>query len=104
MFLIIGFGLLVGLGLWIYMDLPLEKAFRDGMFQVVSVMTTTGFTTNDYMQWHPIGLWLILLLVMLIGGSAGSTSGGIKVVRIHILLRNTASNLRDCCFQVPCYP
>lgn len=98
LFLIIGFGLLVGFGLWFYMDLPVEKAFRDGMFQVVSVMTTTGFNTSDYMQWHPVGLWLILLLVMLIGGSAGSTSGGIKVVRIHILLRNTALEFKRLLF------
>ncbi|MCK9255180.1 MAG: TrkH family potassium uptake protein [Bacteroidales bacterium] len=89
LFLIISLSSILALGLWFYMDLPIEKSIRDSFFQVASVMTTTGFSTNDYTQWHPNGLWLIILVVMLIGGSSGSTSGGIKVVRIHVLLRNS---------------
>jgi trk system potassium uptake protein TrkH len=55
-------------------------AVRQGFFQAVSVMTTTGFTTTDFSLW-PGALPVILILTTFIGGSAGSTSGGMKVVR-----------------------
>ena len=50
-------------------------------------MTTTGFSTSDYMSWHPI-LWLVMLLVIPMGATAGSTSGGIKIIRLHIVAKN----------------
>lgn len=65
----------------------IEKAFRDALFQIVTTMTTTGFSTSDYMSWHPI-LWLIMLLVIPMGATAGSTSGGIKIIRLHIVAKN----------------
>lgn len=65
----------------------IEKAFRDALFQIVATMTTTGFSTSDYMSWHPI-LWLIMLLVIPMGATAGSTSGGIKIIRLHIVAKN----------------
>ena len=49
-------------------------------------MTTTGFGTVDYMTWKPF-TWVILLIVMLTGASAGSTSGAIKMVRIVIVFK-----------------
>lgn len=61
----------------------LEKAGRDALFTVTSLMTTTGFCTADYMNWKPL-TWVILLIVMMTGASAGSTSGGIKMIRIVI--------------------
>lgn len=61
----------------------LEKAWRDSIFTVTSLMTTTGFSTANYMDWKPL-TWVILLIVMLTGASAGSTSGGIKMIRIVI--------------------
>jgi trk system potassium uptake protein len=61
----------------------LETAFRDGMFQVVSIMTTTGFGTADYDQWNDFSRALLLFL-MFVGGCAGSTGGGMKVIR-HVL-------------------
>jgi trk system potassium uptake protein TrkH len=61
----------------------LEKAWRDAFFTVSSLMTTTGFVTADYMFWKPL-TWIILLIVMLTGASAGSTSGGIKMIRVVI--------------------
>lgn len=65
-------------------SLPIiEKAWRDSMFTVSSLMTTTGFCTVDYMYWKPL-TWVILLIVMLTGASAGSTSGGIKMIRVVI--------------------
>ncbi len=65
----------------------IEKCFRDAMFQTIATITTTGFSSSDYMTWHPI-LWFIILLLIPFGASAGSTSGGIKIIRIHIILKN----------------
>ncbi|TWU57186.1 TrkH family potassium uptake protein [Rubripirellula reticaptiva] len=58
-------------------------ALRNGMFQVVSVLTTTGYGTADFDHWNNFGRG-ILLLLMFVGGCAGSTGGGMKVIR-HIL-------------------
>ena len=63
-----------------------EPAIRDTIFQVVSIQTTTGFITADYEQW-PMLSQLVLFLLMFVGGSAGSTGGGIKVLRIYLLLK-----------------
>lgn len=64
-----------------------ESAFRHGLFQVLSVITTTGFITADYTVWSPF-LVVFFFGLMFLGGSAGSTSGGVKVVRHLILIRN----------------
>ena len=61
----------------------LGTAFRYSIFQVVSIMTTTGFCTDDFNLWCSFSLG-ILLLLMFVGGCAGSTGGGLKVIR-HIL-------------------
>ena len=61
----------------------LETAFRDGLFQVVSILTTTGFGTADFDAWNNFSRGLLVAL-MFIGGCAGSTGGGMKVIR-HIL-------------------
>ncbi len=63
-----------------------STALRDSTFQVVSIMTTTGFTTVDYQVWPPVGHTMLLLL-MIIGGCSGSTSGGMKVVRLAVILK-----------------
>ncbi|MBN2765217.1 MAG: TrkH family potassium uptake protein [Paludibacteraceae bacterium] len=63
-----------------------EQAWRDSLFTVSSLMTTTGFGTADYVQWHHF-TWIILLIVMITGASAGSTSGAIKMVRIVIVFK-----------------
>lgn len=63
-----------------------EPHLRQAAFQVVSIMTTTGFTTADYEQWPPV-THIILLSIMAIGGCSGSTSGGMKVFRFIIGLR-----------------
>lgn len=70
-----------------------EPSFRHALFQVVSIMTTTGFVSNDYLLW-PGSLWFVLFMLMFVGGSAGSTGGGIKVVRHLLLLRNSRLELR----------
>ena len=72
--------------LWASQDLEGEKAFRNSLFQVVSLQTSTGFTTTDYMVW-PSALWGLLLLIMLVGACAGSTSGGMKCIRVQVLFK-----------------
>ena len=64
-------------------DLPVANGFRWSVFQVVSIITTTGFCTADFDQWNSFALGLLLVL-MFIGGCAGSTGGGLKVIR-HVL-------------------
>jgi len=59
---------------------------RQGLFQVVSIATTTGFTTGGY-HWWPSFLPLLLLLLSFIGGCAGSTAGGVKVIRVLLLYK-----------------
>ncbi|MBF0126408.1 MAG: TrkH family potassium uptake protein [Magnetococcales bacterium] len=68
----------------------LEEVVRHALFQVVSIMTTTGFASTDWEQWPPI-LQLLLGLTMVIGGMSGSTGGGIKVVRTQVLLKTIPS-------------
>lgn len=59
------------------------ESLRYGIFQVVSVMTTTGFSTTDYNLWPP-AIILLLLMIVFCGGCSGSTAGGVKVIRILI--------------------
>lgn len=66
---------------------PLESAFRHGMFQVLAVVTTTGFVSADFTAWTPF-LTIVFFGLMFLGGSAGSTAGGIKIVRHLIMIKN----------------
>ena len=63
-----------------------EDAFTQGLFQVVSVGTTTGFTTAEFYFWPPF-LEILLLFTSFVGGCAGSTGGGIKVIRFLLLIK-----------------
>jgi trk system potassium uptake protein TrkH len=69
------------------------ETIRRTSFQVVSILTTTGFGTADYLQWPPLS-HAILLILMAIGGCAGSTGGGIKVMRVFILLRHAKYEMK----------
>jgi trk system potassium uptake protein TrkH len=62
-------------------------------FQVVSILTTTGFTTANYDLWPPLSKF-ILLLLMFVGGCAGSTAGGVKVVRWHVLVNHAVRDMK----------
>ncbi|HUU38446.1 MAG TPA: TrkH family potassium uptake protein [Candidatus Desulfaltia sp.] len=68
-------------------------SFRYSAFHVVSITTTTGFTTFDFGQW-PAAARIILLILMFIGGSAGSTGGSIKILRIMILVKQVRAELK----------
>ena len=70
-----------------------EEAFRHSLFQVASLVTTTGFTTQDYDVW-PMLAKTVLVMVMFIGAMAGSTAGGIKVSRIVIAMKGAYINVR----------
>lgn len=83
----LSFTFLIFIGLLISTETGVEKAFRDALFQVVSIITTTGFATVDYLLWKPVLIALIFSLFFF-GGSAGSTGGGIKIMRIVLLLKN----------------
>ncbi len=79
----------IALGLVIsYPEIRSFDSFRSSLFQVVSLVTTTGFYTKDYVPWGPF-FWVIILILMVICGCAGSTSGGLKVVRVVVLVKNT---------------
>jgi trk system potassium uptake protein TrkH len=69
-----------------------ENAARQAAFQVGSLMNSTGYATSDFAQWDTVGQ-MVLLFVMFIGGSAGSTGGGIKVVRWLIVLKTAKREL-----------
>jgi trk system potassium uptake protein TrkH len=79
--------LIVGLGLAYEHFDTYSEAFRHGLFQVVAILTTTGFGTRDFDAWSNMGR-AVLLLLMFCGGCAGSTGGGMKVIR-HILFLKT---------------
>lgn len=64
-----------------------ESAVRHGLFQVLAIVTTTGFVTADYTLWTPF-LTIFFFGLMFLGGSSGSTAGGIKIVRHLIMIKN----------------
>lgn len=69
------------------------ESLIEGVFQVVSIGTTTGFTTQEYHQW-PGFLPVLLLYVSFIGGCSGSTGGGMKVIRVLLLFKQGARELK----------
>ena len=91
--LIILFTLIVALSLYLSADAVLansnnlEDILRHSLFQVVSIITTTGFVTADYTSWGPLIL-LLFFGMMFLGGSAGSTSGGFKIMRHLLIIKN----------------
>jgi len=78
--------LLVGFNVYGEVYQTLSDALRFGAFQVVSILTTTGYASADYESW-PAMSQLILLMCMFVGASAGSTGGGIKCLRIMLLVK-----------------
>lgn len=66
---------------------PAESAFRHALFQVLAIVTTTGFVTADYTAWTPF-LTIFFFGLMFLGGSSGSTAGGVKIVRHLIMIKN----------------
>ncbi len=77
---------------FVFLDLLLRRlygfsgAFQKAIFQVTSLITTTGYHSADYEAW-PVSSQLILITLMFFGGCAGSTGGGIKIVRIYLIIK-----------------
>jgi trk system potassium uptake protein TrkH len=71
----------------------LEESFRQTLFHIVSLVTTTGFVSSDFENWAPFSRKVFFLLLF-IGGCAGSTGGGIKFVRHLLLIKNSALELK----------
>ncbi len=69
-------------------DITIEKAFRDSLFQIASIITTTGFVTADYTSWDP-SITAVFFLLLFMGACAGSTAGGIKMIRHTVLFKNS---------------
>ncbi len=84
---------IVTTGLIVIDNIRPELSFRHAFFQVVSIVTTTGFVTADYLKW-PTFLMVIIFLLMFVGGSAGSTGGGMKVIRILLVVKNSFKELK----------
>ena len=86
-FIIVLTGALASCVLMVTTAKPLEEALREGFFNVISIITCTGFANADFNLWPSAGTTLIFIL-MFAGGSTGSTSGGIKMARHLIVLKN----------------
>lgn len=71
----------------------LTKAVRVAIFETLTALTTTGFSTVAYNDWKPMG-WLVLIVLMLIGGGVGSTAGGIKQYRVFVLFKSVFWEVR----------
>jgi trk system potassium uptake protein len=65
-----------------------ENAFRDSLFQIIAIVTTTGFVSADYTAWGS-SMTMLFLIMMFLGASTGSTSGGIKLLRHLVFFKNS---------------
>lgn len=70
------------------------RALRVTLFQTVSALTTTGYSTTDISAWNSLG-WLVLMAAMLVGGHTGSTAGGCKQHRLYLLGRSVWQEVRE---------
>ena len=80
------FTAVIAIVLYYTSPMGMEESFRKSLFQVISLQTSTGFATEDYMQSTPV-LWGLLTIIMLMGACAGSTTGGLKCIRMVILTK-----------------
>ncbi len=83
----------IAASLWLGAGQSIQYAFRYALFQVASIATTTGYATADFDAWPSLAK-IVLLVLMFIGGCAGSTAGGMKVSRIILLVKSFRSDLK----------
>ncbi|MBO4389149.1 MAG: TrkH family potassium uptake protein [Spirochaetales bacterium] len=94
LFIFIVFFVMCSAGLWLTGSYPsLPAAMRYSAFQLASILTTTGFATTNYTVW-PVFCQFCVFCMMLIGGCAGSTAGGMKVIRVRTLVRMSSTEIR----------
>lgn len=84
-FLVLGFAAFITVGLMLTTSQPFGTSLRQALFQVVSLQTTTGYTSTNYMAWAPT-LWMVLSFVMYFGAMGGSSSGAMKSSRVAIFV------------------
>jgi trk system potassium uptake protein TrkH len=82
--IILASGLAIAAWLWLAKGHPIEPSIRHALFAVVSIVTTTGYVSTDYMLWGGFPVAIIFVL-MYLGGCTGSTAGGIKVFRLQVI-------------------
>ncbi len=75
------------------LGISLAQGLRKASFDIVSALSTTGYSTMSYTSWPPVAIG-ILILMMLIGGGMGSTAGGLKLSRVYIMLRLAVLEIR----------
>jgi len=85
--------LLTIIWLFFFKSIPLGESIRISIFNITSILTGTGYTVNNYSNWGSFGL-VILIIIMFIGGCAGSTTGGIKIFRLQILFRGAKVQIK----------
>lgn len=93
LFFTVIFATMTTIGILVFTDSDFEPAFRNATFQVISVITTTGFVSADYTAWAPV-LTVLFFFLMFLGGSAGSTSGGVKIVRHLVMIKNSFMEMK----------
>jgi len=91
--IIFGLSLFVVISLYIYNHQNHSGNFITGLFHAVSIATTTGFTTSDFASW-PGAIPMLLILASFVGGSAGSTAGGIKVIRSLLIYKQGVREIK----------
>ena len=91
-FLTVAFILISSVVLIFYQGIMPGKALSDSAFHIISIISTTGYYTGDFSQWGPVML-MILFILMFTGGTAGSTSGGIKILRLLLVTKNYRKEL-----------
>ena len=74
-------------------SMPVNISIRLAFFNITSILTGTGYTTDNYSTWGSFGL-VIMLIIMFIGGCAGSTTGGIKIFRLQLLFRGAKAQIK----------
>lgn len=80
--------------LYFKMQQPLEASIRHAFFNLISIITCTGFASYDYLLW-PVSGWMIIFFAMFLGGCTGSTAGGIKMARHLIFFKNIRNIFRQ---------
>lgn len=85
-YIMLGGALLTISALWLTDTYTLTESVRNGLFQLVSIATTTGFSTESFSTW-PVFLPVLLFMMAFIGGCAGSTGGGMKVIRVLLIYK-----------------
>ncbi|MDC0058044.1 potassium transporter TrkH [Pelagibacteraceae bacterium] len=95
LFIFLLFSIIVITLIWLkyYLNIDWFQALRLTTFNITSILTGTGFTSSNYNNWGGFGL-IIILMIMFIGGCAGSTTGGIKIFRFQILFRGVILQIK----------